>query len=95
MSTAALTGEKRAVQFCLLSQDVLTVQHTLLISARWLRLVLFVHALETIQTCPETKLNFPMHTPGHGLFPKVFHFAQANATAAVQFCRFTLNHFSY
>lgn len=55
--------------------------------------VVFVHTPETVQTCPETKLTSLCTPQGIGSSLSFSTFARAKATAAIQFCRFALNHF--
>lgn len=87
-------GRRGLFSFALPSQDALTVQHIFQLAARCLRLVLFLRTLETVQTCPETKLTSFCAPQGTGSSQSFSASAQANATAAAQFCRLTLIHFS-
>lgn len=55
-------GRRGLLGFALPLQDALTVHRIFLVSAHCLRLLRFVITLETVQTCPDTKLT-SLRTP--------------------------------
>lgn len=74
MQTAALTWEKRAVQFCLAVSGCINCStHSPGFCPLSETPVVCVRSRDS-PDLPRNQTNFPMHTPGYGLFPKLFHF---------------------